>query len=220
MEQRSRNNDYASRRHRARHTSIRVGDKVLVRDRHLGGKFQLPFKAEPSTVTAIKGTMITARRGEEHITRNVSQFKTLSFPFLSSEVGDDPPNNGFQSNPEEAALSQELLTLDRCMLGAGATAGLPMPSSHPSAAAEKGAWVPKVRMTESEAHPMPSGRPGDGRYHLRSNPDPSRRYAGYMTKADPAQGVLIPYSAYVLLLLCLSCEFLFSFKSLFFLGGI
>ncbi|KAJ1089347.1 hypothetical protein NDU88_002498 [Pleurodeles waltl] len=79
MERRSRNNDYDSQKQMARNT-IREGDTLLVKDHHPRGKFWLPFKAELWTVTAVKGTIITAGRGGDSITRNVSQFKRFSFP--------------------------------------------------------------------------------------------------------------------------------------------
>ncbi|KAJ1170698.1 hypothetical protein NDU88_002571 [Pleurodeles waltl] len=48
---------------------------VLVRNRHAGEKFCLPFEAVPWTVGQVKGTLITAQKGNDSITRNVPFFK-------------------------------------------------------------------------------------------------------------------------------------------------
>ena len=53
---------------------------VLIKYRHPGSKFRLPFEPRAWKITDIKGTMITAQRGGESITRNVSFFKKHVLP--------------------------------------------------------------------------------------------------------------------------------------------
>ncbi|KAJ1159765.1 hypothetical protein NDU88_000270 [Pleurodeles waltl] len=62
-------NDRASRTRRAAWRDVRIGDQVVVRDRHLGWKFRTPY--EPGVWTC---TMVTAAKGSGTVTRNVSWF--------------------------------------------------------------------------------------------------------------------------------------------------
>ncbi|KAJ1137360.1 hypothetical protein NDU88_003771 [Pleurodeles waltl] len=71
------NNDCMSRKRHARTKHLRVGDRVLVRRRCLGGKFEPRFELVPWTVVKARGTMITASRLEEFVTCNVSFFQAL-----------------------------------------------------------------------------------------------------------------------------------------------
>ncbi|KAJ1175173.1 hypothetical protein NDU88_000464 [Pleurodeles waltl] len=64
-------------RRRARAVHIQVGDAILMKDRHPWGKFRLSFEAQPWTVTAVKGTIVTANHRFETVTQNVAQFKRL-----------------------------------------------------------------------------------------------------------------------------------------------
>lgn len=68
-------NQKASEARGAKETTIKVGDRVVIRDRHPGWKFQTPYEPEVWTVEAVKGTMVTVKRGSAAITRNVSHFK-------------------------------------------------------------------------------------------------------------------------------------------------
>ena len=52
-------NRRASQQRRARTPTIRVGDAVLVRDRHPGSKFRLPFEPAHWIITRIHRTMVT-----------------------------------------------------------------------------------------------------------------------------------------------------------------
>ncbi|KAJ1207161.1 hypothetical protein NDU88_002553 [Pleurodeles waltl] len=64
-----------SKRRRARMRYLQVGDVVLLKNRHSGGKFQTLFEPKVWTVTRVKGTLITAMRKNETVTRNISWFK-------------------------------------------------------------------------------------------------------------------------------------------------
>ncbi|KAJ1143881.1 hypothetical protein NDU88_010183 [Pleurodeles waltl] len=59
-----------SKKRRARMRYFKVGDVVLVKNRHPGGKFKTPFEPEVWTVTRVKGTLVN-----EIVTRNISWFK-------------------------------------------------------------------------------------------------------------------------------------------------
>ena len=65
-------NDKGIQRRRAKRHTIQLGDSVLVKDCHPGSKFHLPFEPNPWTVTGVRGTIITATRNGESVTRNVS----------------------------------------------------------------------------------------------------------------------------------------------------
>ncbi|KAJ1191648.1 hypothetical protein NDU88_000964 [Pleurodeles waltl] len=68
-------NDKMSLKRKARHRHLRTGDLVLVRDRHPCSKFNLPFESVPWRIVKIKGTMVTAAKGAETITRNIALLK-------------------------------------------------------------------------------------------------------------------------------------------------
>ena len=61
---------------RAKTSNIRVGDFVLVSQRKQN-KLSTRYNPYPFQVTRIKGTMVTARRKDKYITRNVSHFKVI-----------------------------------------------------------------------------------------------------------------------------------------------
>ena len=65
---------YADNRRVAKEPGFKIGDQVLVRQRKIN-KLTPRFKPKPYRITAIKGTMITARRPNHVITRNCSYFK-------------------------------------------------------------------------------------------------------------------------------------------------
>lgn len=69
---------YTDKRRHAAYRTINIGDQVLVKQRKCN-KLSSPFNIIPHTVTAIKGTMITAKalNSDRTLTRNVSHFKPL-----------------------------------------------------------------------------------------------------------------------------------------------
>ncbi|KAJ1128023.1 hypothetical protein NDU88_006415 [Pleurodeles waltl] len=113
LSRRKDKNDKAQTKQRARRREINIGDYVLVKNRRGGSKFMLPFEKDPLVMSAIKGTMVTAKRNQETISRNISFFKVFCMPdcevamengsqFASSFEGDeedrvDHPDRGFQS---------------------------------------------------------------------------------------------------------------------------
>eukprot|EP00057_Strongylocentrotus_purpuratus_P001926 XP_003723494.1 PREDICTED: uncharacterized protein K02A2.6-like [Strongylocentrotus purpuratus] len=65
-----------------RHMSFRrvplcIGDTVLVKREGYVTKTMTPYELEPLVVTDVKGSMVTASRGSQKITRNTSFFKAL-----------------------------------------------------------------------------------------------------------------------------------------------
>ncbi|KAJ1206282.1 hypothetical protein NDU88_001691 [Pleurodeles waltl] len=150
---------------------VQVGDTVLIKDRHPGRKFRLQFEADPWTVIAVNGTMVTAKRGAENVTGNISQFKRFSVAYTLvrngegstvaedlCDPGDIHPRPDASGTPEHLAVEGEAASPQR-LLGPS----WPEPSS------------------TSGSPRQPAGRSGGGRYHLRHNPSPSRRYADFVS---------------------------------------
>lgn len=67
---------YADKRNHAKESDLQIGDKVLIKQEK-ENKMSTPFKPVPYEVKDRKGSMITARRGDHHVTRNMSFFKRL-----------------------------------------------------------------------------------------------------------------------------------------------
>ena len=76
--------EYTDAKRKARNKELSVGTKVLVKQERKN-KFTPAFDPKPLIVEQVKGTMITARRGDYTITRNVSHFKRF---MVKDEVED------------------------------------------------------------------------------------------------------------------------------------
>ena len=70
---------YADSTRHARVPDVQVGDRVLVRQPKIN-KFTAPYLPETLTVTARKGSMITAGNDKRSVTRNSSFFKKVAIP--------------------------------------------------------------------------------------------------------------------------------------------
>ena len=90
--------EYADNRANAKHTLIKPGDMVLVKQEKLN-KYTTPFKPKPYEVVARKGNMITANNAEHEITRNVSKFKPVSLKFKHQIY--EPVEDQFEIEEEE-----------------------------------------------------------------------------------------------------------------------
>ncbi|KAJ1154548.1 hypothetical protein NDU88_007299 [Pleurodeles waltl] len=77
---RRRGSERASRRRGVRARHLQVGDKVILKDRKLGGKYCMPYEPGIWTVSQIQGTMITTLRGHEKVTRNILWFLKVNLP--------------------------------------------------------------------------------------------------------------------------------------------
>ena len=74
-EERTKQKKYADKHRRAKVKKVLVGDKVLLKQTKTTTK--PPWDPKPMKVVKVKGTQITARRGEFERTRNIEKFKIL-----------------------------------------------------------------------------------------------------------------------------------------------
>ncbi|KAJ1164537.1 hypothetical protein NDU88_004974 [Pleurodeles waltl] len=96
-------NERISRKRRARMRHLKAGNVVLVKNRHPDGKFKTPFEPELWTVARVKGTLETAMRKDETVTRNISWFKLYHGKPLESERTE--VNSGLSSFDEGGLLN-------------------------------------------------------------------------------------------------------------------
>lgn len=80
----SRMKQNAERHMKIRTTPLKRDDRVLVKRDGYVDKFTTPYDPEPFTIVNIKGSMITARRGQKTITRNASFFKIVDAPMVDN----------------------------------------------------------------------------------------------------------------------------------------
>ena len=103
---------YADHRRGATTPIFKVGDQVLVRQRKRN-KLTSRFDCRPYKIVAIKGTMITARRNDHHITRNCSHFKpfsgTLRETNTESDLESDESDDTMPGNEEVRVEADERL---------------------------------------------------------------------------------------------------------------
>ncbi|KAJ1144878.1 hypothetical protein NDU88_011172 [Pleurodeles waltl] len=104
-----------SRKRGAKEHDIHVGDVVLVKCRRGGSKFVLPFEKDPWVVSDVKGTLITAKRGPESITKNILLFKKIhtsdfQVPIDTSSSVFDPGSITDQETDDVASQSPCLVT--------------------------------------------------------------------------------------------------------------
>ena len=80
----------ADTKRRAKHSTIQIGDIVLLRQRKQN-KFSMKFDPSPYWVTHKKGTMLTATRNGRSVTRNTSLFKKVNqdVDHMGAEESDD-----------------------------------------------------------------------------------------------------------------------------------
>ena len=161
-------NDHASKRRRAQSSDIAVGDVVLLKDRHPGSKFRLPFGPHPWTVAERKGTMVTVARGQEKVTRNVSHMKRF---FLAP--GGELPRGIHTENEEEEEPVPELGASSPCETGA-----------RPAVEREN---EQGNNETDQQLQARPTDRGSQSHYHLRNNPTPSSRLRDYVLQCGGAR---------------------------------
>jgi hypothetical protein len=93
-------NEYADKRRHARIPQLAVGDCVLVRQEKQN-KLTPQFDPNPYTITAVKGTMITATRADHCITRNSSHFKSFTGSATNQGETSDNKVKGRNENARE-----------------------------------------------------------------------------------------------------------------------
>ena len=103
-EQKRQYKAYADSARHARVPDVQVGDRVLVRQPKVN-KFTAPYLPETLTVTARKGSMVTAGNAKRSITRNSSFFKKVAIPETPSKetLPEDNPET------EEAQMQAPML---------------------------------------------------------------------------------------------------------------
>ena len=159
-------NRRASQWRRARTPTLGVGDTVLVRDRHPGSKFRLPFELAHWTITRIQGTMVTATRGLETVTRNTSVFKQVPRgPTPTQRTGE---SRLAVPSGEETCEPATILPCDMA----------------PQEEAEgedsgSGTGDPRPEPRQSPPDTGASQRSEATRYHLHDNPRPPQRLRDY-----------------------------------------
>ena len=85
--QKAKGKKYADERHHAQPSNIKVGDKVLVKQRR-HNKLSTSFAATPYTVVTVKGSKIVAENSYHRITRNSSFFKKIPKEIAADDEDD------------------------------------------------------------------------------------------------------------------------------------
>ena len=157
-------NEKASRARGAVSSDIVVGDKVIMKDRHLEWKFRTPFEREVWTVAEIKGTMIMVKRNPHTVTQNMSWFKRV------------------HSNPlrtEDASISESELPLPVTSENSPMDAGprVDMANTRDQSAIPQEVAGPEVRPAETTS--QAETRIRSQRYSLRPNPAPSQKFKDF-----------------------------------------
>ncbi|KAJ1091549.1 hypothetical protein NDU88_004668 [Pleurodeles waltl] len=178
LRQRRVYNERMSRKRRARTRNLIIGDVVLMKNRHPGGKFKTPFESGLWTVTRVKGTLVTATRGSEVVTRNISCFKAYHGDQMDrqrsdNDRGPDREDEEFRRpgpSAEGCLTRSPLQTLEELDESKITLLGPP-------------AQIEEGQLTEV---PAEDGRPeivrrrGMGRYDLRSRTSPPERLRDYI----------------------------------------
>ncbi|KAJ1139557.1 hypothetical protein NDU88_005926 [Pleurodeles waltl] len=169
---------------------ICVGDMVLVKCRKGGSKFVLPFEKDPWIVSDVKCTMITAKRGSESITQNISFYKKVyasdfQVPIDISSWDQDYDDVTLQSPCLETndvfpggLLCPNMQSPGGSMALDHGTGQLVPMSSDVSGSGDH--WVEEPITSRSGlAGPVTSTR-GDGPYNLRPRPQCSTRLRDFV----------------------------------------
>jgi hypothetical protein len=99
-ERKAKIKDHADQNLHTKHSNLKVGDKVLVRQNKKNA-LSTPFDPSPYTVAWRKGNSVVAKRGQETIKRNISFFKIVN------NVPDDPANSDDDAQMETINQHQE-----------------------------------------------------------------------------------------------------------------
>ncbi|KAJ1140267.1 hypothetical protein NDU88_006624 [Pleurodeles waltl] len=99
----SNQNDRIAKKRHVKRRDVHIGDLVLVKNRHPGSKFRLPFLIEQWRVSDMKGTMVTSWEDAETITRNVLFFKLYQQSDPKPESAKDIQVTGQTGNDDDDA---------------------------------------------------------------------------------------------------------------------
>ncbi|KAJ1092473.1 hypothetical protein NDU88_005583 [Pleurodeles waltl] len=169
-----------SRKRRAKERNICVGDHVLVRNRRSGSKFLLPFEKEPWVVSAIKGTMVTAKMNQETITGNISFFKT--FRMVSGEMETDQvvSHGSLKEDDDDRSLDSR----DHCytLQSSGMVVGESLLACRECADVQGSEVIQSSDQDLAESLVVGSLPPRQGleHYHLHPRPTRSTRLKGFV----------------------------------------
>ncbi|KAJ1160304.1 hypothetical protein NDU88_000806 [Pleurodeles waltl] len=175
LHQRKSANGRVSRRRRARSAHPQVGDQVLVRNRHPGGKFRLPFEMTPWTLMRRKGTLVTAQKDRELVTQNISFIKRYQSD-IDTTANDlllpTPDHDGGESGTSRLGASDQEVHTPRggCGDNQESPHGTKPEGGEDDELAET--WEPSM-VHECVVSNPPRG--GTERYHLRPRPLPSSK---------------------------------------------
>ncbi|KAJ1136759.1 hypothetical protein NDU88_003173 [Pleurodeles waltl] len=193
LSRRKDRNDKMSQKRGAKERDICVGDMVLVKCRKGGSKFVLPFEQDPWMVSDVKGTMITAKRGSEAITQNISFYKKVHAPdfqvpkdisscdIIDQDYDDialqDPCLETSDTFSGRVMCPEMQIPDDRVVLDHGTCQSVPMGSEVPNS----GNYLVMEPTTSGPgvAGSVTSNR-GDGPYNLRPRPQCSTRLRGFV----------------------------------------
>ncbi|KAJ1141424.1 hypothetical protein NDU88_007757 [Pleurodeles waltl] len=149
-----------------------------MKNRHPGGNFKTPFEPGLWTVTRVKGTLVTATRGSEVVTRNISCFKTYHGDHLDcqgsgnkrSQEREDEEFRRPGPSAENGLRSSPSRTQDE--VGEREVAPLEVPAQ--TEENQRG----EVPVEEDSREVI--RRRGMGRYYLRSRLSPPERLKDYV----------------------------------------
>ncbi|KAJ1214306.1 hypothetical protein NDU88_001925 [Pleurodeles waltl] len=130
---------------------LRVGDRVIIKDRRPGWKFCMPYEPGVWTVTGVSGTMVTAEKGRNRVSQNISWFREATF----ADFYEEPDGDDYIPNWSSAGVP-----------------GRDCETGSPQAAEQNSFRVPASDV------PMASdveGRSQSGKYNLRPNLPPHQR---------------------------------------------
>ncbi|KAJ1206954.1 hypothetical protein NDU88_002347 [Pleurodeles waltl] len=166
-----------SRKRGAKERDICVGDMVLVKCRKGGSKFLLPFEKDPWVVSDVKGTMITAKRGPESITRNISFYKKVyasDFPVpIDVSSGDQ--------DYDDVMLQSSGCASNGAFIAGGQSADVQNPGGSMELDHGSGDRLvgESIASGSGQVGPITSTR-GDGPYNLRPRPQCSTRFRDFV----------------------------------------
>jgi hypothetical protein len=103
---------YADNKVYVKPSTIGVGDAVLLKNSN-PMKSDLPFQPTPLIVTKKKGSMITAQRGDQMVTRNSSFFKPSPRRPTAAETEPELPENDAEAENSATSNSPQAYNSDR-----------------------------------------------------------------------------------------------------------
>ncbi|KAJ1119180.1 hypothetical protein NDU88_007366 [Pleurodeles waltl] len=95
---RQENNARASRKRRVTERQLNTGNRVIIWDRRPGWKFRTPFEQEVWTIISVTGTMITAQKWAEQVSRNILWFRKVPVPECPTD-DPEPSDNAWDFAP-------------------------------------------------------------------------------------------------------------------------